>query len=76
MMGGYLFFDGFTSVFQEILFRGYKMSTYNQMLYVNLCSGILTLAGLSLSPSFALTFKDQMIVDDRFSDSHNDKQLS
>jgi len=43
MMGGYLFFDGFTSVFQEKLFRGYKMSTFNQMIHVNAWSGLISL---------------------------------
>ena len=42
LVGGYLFFDGFTSTFQERLFKGYTMSTYNQMLYVNICSAILS----------------------------------
>ena len=35
LMLGYLGFDGFTSTFQDKLFRGYQMETYNQMLYVN-----------------------------------------
>jgi hypothetical protein len=38
LMLGYLGFDGFTSTFQDKLFKGYKMETYNQMLYVNLTS--------------------------------------
>jgi len=42
LMGGYVFADGFTSVFQEKLFRGYKMSTYNQMLYVNATSAVIS----------------------------------
>mmetsp|Transcript_34078 Transcript_34078/g.95927 ORF Transcript_34078/g.95927 Transcript_34078/m.95927 type:complete len:373 (+) Transcript_34078:49-1167(+) len=42
LMGGYLFFDGFTSTFQEKLFKDYKISSYNQMLYVNLTSAILS----------------------------------
>merc|ERR1711879_768725 len=46
LMGGYLSCDGFTSVFQEKLFKQYKISSYNQMLYVNLCSGIMSLFGL------------------------------
>lgn len=49
LMGGYLFCDGFTSVFQEKLFRGYNMSTYNQMLYVNLCSAVISLTLLVVS---------------------------
>lgn len=48
-MAGYLFFDGFTSVFQEKLFRGYKMSTYNQMLYVNIFSALISILMLSSS---------------------------
>eukprot|EP01094_Clydonella_sp_ATCC50884_P011776 TRINITY_DN21607_c0_g1_i1.p1 TRINITY_DN21607_c0_g1~~TRINITY_DN21607_c0_g1_i1.p1 ORF type:complete len:342 (-),score=150.11 TRINITY_DN21607_c0_g1_i1:118-1110(-) len=46
LMAGYLSCDGFTSVFQEKLFKQYKISSYNQMLYVNLCSGIMSLLGL------------------------------
>jgi len=49
LMGGYLFCDGFTSVLQEKLFRGYKMSTYNQMLYVNLCSATISFTMLVVS---------------------------
>lgn len=41
LMLGYLGFDGFTSTFQEKLFKGYSMTIYNQMLYVNLCSSIM-----------------------------------
>ena len=43
LMGAYLFSDAFTSTFQEKLFKGYEMSTYNQMLYVNLCSAIISI---------------------------------
>eukprot|EP01101_Sappina_pedata_P004036 TRINITY_DN1648_c0_g1_i1.p2 TRINITY_DN1648_c0_g1~~TRINITY_DN1648_c0_g1_i1.p2 ORF type:complete len:350 (+),score=147.31 TRINITY_DN1648_c0_g1_i1:148-1197(+) len=49
LMGGYLFSDGFTSTFQEYLFRGYSMSTYNQMLYVNFFSGLVSLLTLIVS---------------------------
>ncbi len=41
LMLGYLGFDGFTSTFQEKLFKGYSMTIYNQMLYVNMCSSIM-----------------------------------
>ena len=34
LMLGYLGFDGFTSTFQDKLFRGYQMTIYNQILYV------------------------------------------
>mmetsp|Transcript_11658 Transcript_11658/g.35576 ORF Transcript_11658/g.35576 Transcript_11658/m.35576 type:complete len:370 (+) Transcript_11658:164-1273(+) len=47
LMCGYLGFDGFTSTFQEKLFSGYQMSIYNQMLYVNLCSGMMSLVFLT-----------------------------
>jgi adenosine 3'-phospho 5'-phosphosulfate transporter B2 len=66
LMVGYLFSDGFTSTFQEKLFKGYKMSTYNQMLYVNLCSAIFSLITLLFSqelfPSieFSLKYTDFM----------------
>lgn len=46
LMCGYLAFDGFTSTFQERLFKGYQMSIYNQILYVNLFSALFSLVGL------------------------------
>jgi len=49
LMAGYLFSDGFTSTFQEKLFRVHDMSTYNQMLYVNLCSAVVSLCTLLIS---------------------------
>lgn len=48
LMLGYLGFDGFTSTFQDRLFKGYNMSTYNQMLYVNLFSSLVSLCGARL----------------------------
>eukprot|EP01114_Cavostelium_apophysatum_P017906 TRINITY_DN5415_c0_g1_i1.p1 TRINITY_DN5415_c0_g1~~TRINITY_DN5415_c0_g1_i1.p1 ORF type:complete len:338 (+),score=27.33 TRINITY_DN5415_c0_g1_i1:234-1247(+) len=45
----YLFFDGFTSTFQEKLFRGYSMSTNHQIFYVNCYSALLSAAGLFTS---------------------------
>ena len=45
LMLGYLGFDGFTSSFQEKLFRGYQMTTLNQMLYVSAYSAAGSLAG-------------------------------
>lgn len=38
-------FDGFTSTFQDKLFRGYNMEIHNQIFYTTLCSCILSLAG-------------------------------
>ena len=46
LMLGYLGFDGFTSTFQDKLFKGYQMETYNQMLYVNGCSACLSFVWL------------------------------
>jgi len=46
LMLGYLGFDGFTSTFQDKLFKGYQMETYNQMLYVNAVSATLSLSWL------------------------------
>jgi len=49
LMLGYLLFDGFTSTFQDKLFSGYKMSTYNQIFYVQACSAVFS--GFSLLTS-------------------------
>ncbi|KAI3489947.1 hypothetical protein L1887_45861 [Cichorium endivia] len=48
LMIGYLGFDGFTSTFQDKLFKGYDMGIYNQIFYTTLCSCILSLTGLIL----------------------------
>jgi len=60
----YLCFDGFTSTFQEKLFRGYSMSTHNQMFYVN---------AFSMGFSFAaLTLSGEMLPSIEFSRKHPD----
>ncbi|PSC76775.1 UDP-galactose UDP-glucose transporter 5 [Micractinium conductrix] len=46
LMLGYLGFDGFTSTFQDKLFKGYQMTIYNQILYVTSFSAIFSLLGL------------------------------
>ncbi|KAK9139684.1 hypothetical protein Scep_009365 [Stephania cephalantha] len=48
LMIGYLGFDGFTSTFQDKLFKGYDMEIHNQIFYTTLCSCILSLSGLVL----------------------------
>jgi hypothetical protein len=48
---GYGRFDGFTSTFQDKLFKGYNMDIYNQILYVTLCSCGLSLTGTDI-PSY------------------------
>jgi adenosine 3'-phospho 5'-phosphosulfate transporter B2 len=60
----YLFSDGFTSTLQENLFRGSDMSTYNQMLYVNLCSAAISFA--------SLIFTDELLPSIEFSYKHLD----
>ena len=45
LMLGYLGADGFTSTFQDKLFRGYQMSAFNQMLYINAFSSVISAAG-------------------------------
>mmetsp|Transcript_42341 Transcript_42341/g.135571 ORF Transcript_42341/g.135571 Transcript_42341/m.135571 type:complete len:353 (-) Transcript_42341:28-1086(-) len=52
LMIGYLGFDGFTSTFQDKLFKGYSMSMYNQILYVTACSSILSVGGLMSAGQF------------------------
>lgn len=46
LLAGFLVFDGLTSTFQEKLFKEYKTSKYNQILYVNLGAAFLSLGGL------------------------------
>jgi solute carrier family 35 (adenosine 3'-phospho 5'-phosphosulfate transporter), member B2 len=46
LMLGYLGFDGFTSTFQDKLFRGYQMTIYNQILYVQAFSAVFSTLGL------------------------------
>lgn len=54
LMCGYLGFDGFTSTFQDMLFKGYNMTTYNQILYTTLCSAIISAFGLFSSGQLPL----------------------
>jgi len=53
----FLAFDGFTSTFQEKLFKEHKTSKYNQMLYVNSWSTLVSLITMiamgDLVPAFA-----------------------
>ncbi|KAJ8484676.1 hypothetical protein OPV22_017161 [Ensete ventricosum] len=48
LMLGYLGFDGFTSTFQDKLFKGYDMEIHNQIFYTTICSCLLSLTGLVL----------------------------
>lgn len=62
LMAGYLAADGFTSTFQQAMFKGYHMSSYNQVLYVSLCSFALS--------SFALATSGQVLATFRFLSDH------
>jgi len=42
LLGGFLLLDGFTSTFQEKLFKDHVTSKYNQMLYINLGSCVIS----------------------------------
>merc|ERR1712019_211820 len=42
LLGGFLALDGFTSTFQEKLFKEHTTSKYNQMLYINLGSCVIS----------------------------------
>merc|ERR1719269_463618 len=46
LLMGYLGADGFTSMFQEKLFAEHKTSKYNQMLYINGSSALMTILWL------------------------------
>lgn len=46
LMLGYLGFDGFTSTFQDKLFKGFQMTIHNQILYVTVCSAAFSALGL------------------------------
>ena len=48
------FLDAF-GVVQDKLFKGHKMSVFNQMLYVNLCSALVSICGKICSKCALLT---------------------
>eukprot|EP00775_Hariotina_reticulata_P005422 gene5422-5655_t len=49
LMVGYLSADGYTSTFQQKMFKGYQMTSYNQVLYTSMCSMALSSFGLITS---------------------------
>eukprot|EP00250_Pteridium_aquilinum_P006677 c16544_g1_i1 orf=240-1346(+) len=57
LMTGYLGLDGFTSTFQDKLFKGYSMDIYNQVFYVTLCSSFLSLTGLLVQQQWFLALE-------------------
>lgn len=66
LMLGYLGFDGFTSTFQDKLFKGYQMTIFNQIMYVQAFSagfsvlGMLTAGQLSEAISFVFRHPDAL----------------
>eukprot|EP00466_Bigelowiella_natans_P011919 jgi/Bigna1/55988/estExt_Genewise1Plus.C_790019 len=57
LMMGYHIADGLTSTLQEKIFRGrYRLTHYNQMLYVNLFSGFLALGLVMIKGDLMLNF--------------------
>ncbi|KAK6144517.1 hypothetical protein DH2020_021337 [Rehmannia glutinosa] len=64
LMVGYLGFDGFTSTFQDKLFKGYDMEIHNQIFYTTLCSCMISFTGLILQGNLL------MAID--FVSRHND----
>ncbi|GAM17083.1 hypothetical protein SAMD00019534_002580, partial [Acytostelium subglobosum LB1] len=68
LMATYMFFDSFTSTFQEKMFKGYTMSTYDQMIYVNSFSALISLFVLivnnRLFPALEFTMQYQKLLYD------------
>lgn len=52
LMVGYLAFDGFTSTFQDKLFKGYQMTIFNQIMYVQAFSAGFSTLGLLSAGQF------------------------
>merc|ERR1719389_1605566 len=53
LLGGFLALDGFTSTFQEKLFKEHTTTKYNQMLYINLGSCVISSGTLIVSGKLA-----------------------
>jgi len=49
LLCAFLALDGFTSTAQEYLFHSYKTSKYNQMLYINTASALVSLVSLLIT---------------------------
>jgi hypothetical protein len=61
LMVGYLGFDGFTSTFQDKLFKGYNMEIHNQIFYTTICSSILSFTGENFSLCFFCLFYSHFV---------------
>lgn len=64
LMLGYLGFDGFTSTFQDRMFKGYSMTIYNQILYVTLCSSALSAFGAHTKPCYLMSHHLRRVASD------------
>eukprot|EP00415_Alexandrium_ostenfeldii_P001039 UN1039 len=68
MLVGFVILDGFTSTFQEKLFRDHLTSKYNQMLYINMVSAGITLISMIVSgftsESFSFCVRHPSLVGD------------
>merc|ERR1719327_979684 len=53
LLVGFLLFDGFTSTFQEKLFKEHQTSKYNQMLYINIGSAFTSMVSLLVTGGFS-----------------------
>merc|ERR1719491_2140988 len=56
LLVGFLACDGLTSIFQEKLFKEHKTSKFNQMLYVNGCSGVTSFITVCVSGKLLSSF--------------------
>lgn len=67
---GFLACDGLTSTMQEKLFKDHKMSKYNQMLYVNAWSSIISLITLlatnQLTKAFGFIHRHPLLLAEAF----------
>ncbi|XP_031121565.1 UDP-galactose/UDP-glucose transporter 5B-like [Ipomoea triloba] len=68
LMIGYLGFDGFTSTFQDKLFKGYDMDIHNQIFYTTLCSCFLSFIGLILQGNLVMAIEFVSLHHDCFFD--------
>mmetsp|Transcript_9127 Transcript_9127/g.26981 ORF Transcript_9127/g.26981 Transcript_9127/m.26981 type:complete len:353 (+) Transcript_9127:78-1136(+) len=68
LLVAFVVLDGFTSTFQERLFRQHLTSKYNQMLYINLISAVITALSLLVSgftsESFSFLVRHPAIIGD------------
>jgi adenosine 3'-phospho 5'-phosphosulfate transporter B2 len=71
LLGGFLALDGFTSTFQEKLFKEHTTSKYNQMLYINLGSCVISsftlVASGRLSEAVSFTVAHPLFLQDAMS---------